>query len=735
MSYRLKSAIDAIVDGRHPTPFDTLGIHPVGADDQPGRVVRAFLPWALRLEVLRGEATHPMTRIHPAGFFEATFEGETEFFAYRLLAEDHRGGRHALDDPYRFLPVHSETDLERVARGDESRVHRYLGAHPLEVAGTPGTCFAVWAPHAGNVTLKGSFNGWDGRCHPMRPRGSTGVWELFVPGIGAGATYKYEIRGRDGWPLFDKADPCGFAMELRPATGSVVWGLGAHAWGDGEWMERRSRLSFLDAPMCVYEVHLGSWRRKSDPGYPHGRWLSYRELAEELLPYVKGLGFTHVELLPVTEHPLDQSWGYQTVGNFAPTSRFGTPDDFRYFVDQAHQMGIGVILDWVPAHFPSDVHGLVYFDGSHLYEHEDPRKGRHPDWGTVIYNYGRPAVSAFFISSALFWLEEFHVDGLRVDAVSSMLYLDYSRGDGQWVPNEFGGRENVEAIRFLQRMNEVVHRECPGALVFAEESTAWPRVSHPTFAGGLGFDLKWNMGWMNDTLEVMHKDPLYRRWHYDRLTFSILYAFSENFLLPLSHDEVVHGKGSLLSKMPGQENERFANLRLLLSYFYGHPGKKLLFMGGEFGQWSEWNHDVQLEWPLLEKGWHAGVHRLVRDLNRLHRKEPALHEVDFRPEGFEWIDCHDAEHTTLSFIRWAREWRDFVVIVANFTPVTREGFRLGIPFPGTYRVLLNSDAPDYGGTGVLVPRELEAVSGDHAGRGQYLEFTLPPLSALYFRRG
>ncbi len=730
------SVLEAIVEGRCPVPFDTLGIHPLETGEDRGRVIRVFVPWASLVRIEARGNLHPTVRVHREGFFEARFPGWTRFHKYRLEVTDYQGQSYVLEDPYRFSPVHDEAELLRLVEGKEWRAHRLLGAHVTEHEGIAGTRFAVWAPHAGNVNLKGSFNGWDARCHPMRPRGSSGIWELFLPGVGEGATYKYEIRDPEGRPLFDKADPCGFAMELRPDTASVVWDMHRYGWRDQDWMRNRVRRHAHGEPVAIYEVHLGSWRRKpdADPGGGWEGWLTYRELADELLPYVRDMGFTHVELLPVTEHPLDQSWGYQTVGYFAPTSRFGSPDDFRHFVDRAHQMGLGVILDWVPAHFPSDVHGLVYFDGTHLYEHEDPRKGRHPDWGTVIYNYGRPAVTAFLISSALFWLEEYHVDGLRVDAVASMLYLDYSRGEGEWVPNEFGGRENLEAIHFLRRLNEVVHAECPGTLTFAEESTAWPRVSHPVYAGGLGFDFKWNMGWMNDTLEVMHKDALYRRWHYDRLTFSQLYAYSENFLLPLSHDEVVHGKASLLSKMSGLDAEKFANLRLLLGYMFGHPGKKLLFMGGELAQRGEWDHSDQVEWHLLEHGPHSAAQHYVRQLNRVYRGEPALFEVDFSGEGFEWVDCHDAERTTLSFIRWARDWRDFVVVVANFTPLVREGFRLGVPHPGRYRLILNSDAPEFGGYGVLVPPEMESAAGRCHGREQYLEFTLPPLSMLYFKR-
>ncbi|MFQ5888447.1 MAG: 1,4-alpha-glucan branching protein GlgB [Gemmatimonadota bacterium] len=726
-------AVAAIVAGRHSTPFEVLGIHPLRTAEEPGRVVRVWLPGTHAVRLLDGERAIEMERVHPEGFFELTLPEERRFLAYGLEATDSEGRSRTLDDPYWFGPVLDEDRLDRLKRGGERRVHEFLGARPMTHEGAAGTLFSVWAPFAQSVCLLGSFNRWEARAHPMRPRGSTGVWELFIPAVGPGALYKYEIRTKHGDFRMEKADPCGFAMELRPATASVVWDLGRYEWSDAEWMRRRARRQAADAPLAIYEVHLGSWRRASLPTDDPG-WLGYREIAERLLPYVRELGYTHVELLPVTEYPLDASWGYQTVGYFAPTSRFGSPDDFRFFIDEAHRLGLGVILDWVPAHFPRDGHGLGFFDGTHLYEHEDPRKGVHPDWGTLIYNYGRPEVAAFLISSALFWIEEYHIDGLRVDAVASMLYLDYSRAEGEWLPNVHGGRENLEAIAFLRELNEAVHEEAPGVLTIAEESTAWPNVTGPTAAGGLGFDLKWNMGWMHDTLELFRADPLFRRAMHHRLTFSILYAFSERFLLPLSHDEVVHLKGSLLAKMSGDHERKLSHLRLLFGYMYGHPGKKLLFMGGEFGQAGEWNFEGELQWSLLDRPGHRGLHRLVRELNRLYVAEPSLHELDHAGEGFEWIEAHDADRSVLAFLRWAEGWRDFVLVVCNFTPVAWDRYRVGVPYAGTYEAILNTDDSRYGGSGEYPFLEAEAEEMPSQGRALSLECTLPPLSVLFLKR-
>jgi 1,4-alpha-glucan branching enzyme len=730
-----EAQIRALVEGWCRTPFEILGNHPAGREDEEGRVVRVFLPWASEVFVLvEGGPRVAAERVHPAGLFQAVIRHRRGAFPYRLSVTDGTGREHVREDPYRFPPLVDEGRVRLFLRGTERHVLDVLGARLLEVEGVAGALFSVWAPHAQAVGLIGTMNGWDPRTHPMRPRGSTGVWELFVPGVGVGAMYKYQVVTASGRRV-DKADPCGRAVELRPATASVVWDPHGYQWGDGDWMARRAGRNPAASPMSTYEVHLGSWKRTPAEEREHGDhgWVGYRQLADELLPYVKELGFTHVELLPVLEHPYDQSWGYQPLGFFAPTSRFGTPDDFRYFVDRAHQMGLGVILDWVPGHFPEDAHGLAHFDGTALYEHPDPRRGHHPDWGTRIFDFGKPAVRSFLISSALHWIEDYHLDGLRVDAVASMLYLDYSREEGEWLPNVHGGNENLDAVAFLRALNDSVHEVCPGTLMIAEESTAWPGVSHGTDVGGLGFDQKWNMGWMNDTLAFMETDPLFRSGRYDRLTFSLLYAFSERFVLPFSHDEVVHGKRSLLSRMPGPREAMFANLRVLYAYLWAHPGKKLLFMGGEFGQWTEWNVDVGLDWALLGFPLHQGLRDLVSRLNALYAEERALHALDFHGEGFEWLDCHDAERATISFVRWSPAWEDFVAVAVNFTPVRRDGFRLPVPFPGAYRVLLNTDAPAFGGEGHPFPDVLHSQPGELAGRDQFLELPFPGLTALYLK--
>ncbi|MEZ4417920.1 MAG: 1,4-alpha-glucan branching protein GlgB [Gemmatimonadota bacterium] len=729
-----RERIEALAAGRLADPSTLLGERAAEREGKIGRLVRVWLPWAHRVDLRVARGTMPMDRLDERGLFEAFVPGSPSPFAYRLLAHGDLG-EVTLDDPYRFSPHLSDDELARLRRPD-GRVHHILGARPTERDGVLGTRFAVWAPAAERVSVVGDFNGWDATIHGMVPRGTSGVWELFLPGIGAGAVYKYAIRSRfDAGDLL-KADPVGFSMELRPATASVVTAPSTHAWTDETWMAERSERHAPDAPLSIYEVHLGSWRRHADAKPTEGLpgWLSYRELADTLLPYVRDLGFTHVELLPVTEHPLDKSWGYQTIGYFAPTARHGSPDDFRHFVDRAHALGLGVILDWVPAHFPTDAHGLGRFDGTHLYEHADPRKGLHPDWRTFIFNYSRFEVSSFLISSALYWLEEFHIDGLRLDAVASMLYLDYSRGEGQWEPNPHGGRENLEAVEFLRQLNRTVHEAHADVIVVAEESTAWPRVTHAVEQEGLGFDLKWNMGWMNDTLEVFKADPLFRKGLHNRLTFSILYAFSERFLLPLSHDEVVHLKGSLLSKMPGGPLDQHATLRTLFGYMWAHPGKKLLFMGGELGEWREWNHEGELDWPLLNEPLHRRLQNWVAALNRTYQEEPALHEAESQPHGFEWLDVHDAERSTISFVRWSAEWQQFVVVVLNLTPVPWKAYRLAVPHPGRYEILLNSDAPEYGGAGTLIPDVFHTVPEPLHGRQQFVELTLPPLSALYLKR-
>ncbi len=619
-------------------------------------------------------------------------------------------------------------DMHLLNEGTHYRLYRKLGAHPITHRGVEGISFAVWAPNAQGVGVIGSFNGWDPRRHRMEPRGTSGVWELFVPELEAGHLYKFKIRTRHGGASIEKADPFGFAMELSPQTASIIWNLDRYRWEDEEWMAERESRQSPDAPISIYEVHLGSWRR-----HVGGEWFSYRELARTLIPYVKKMGYTHIQVLPILEHPFDGSWGYQVVGYYAPTSRFGTPDDFRYFVETAHQAGLGVILDWVPGHFPKDAHGLSFFDGTHLYEHEDPKKGHHPDWDTSIFNFGRPEVCSFLYSNALFWLDQYHIDGFRVDAVASMLYLDYSRKEGEWIPNEFGGRENLEAVAFLKKFNYVVHRHFPDAITIAEESTAWPKVSAPVRQGGLGFDYKWNMGWMHDTLEYAAKDPVYRRFHQNNLTFSLMYAFSENFVLPLSHDEVVHGKRALIRKMPGDTWRKFANLRALFGYMFGHPGKKLLFMGNEFGQQREWHHDRQLDWTLLEDDFHRRLQTYVRDLNRLYVSEPALHELDSSSRGFEWIDFSDAQNSIVSFIRRGQDSDDCLVVVANFTPEPHRGYRVGVPLPGDYRQLLNSDYRKYGGSGLGVFAAVTAQDEPWQDQQYSVAFTLPPLCVIFLK--
>ncbi|NOY64639.1 MAG: 1,4-alpha-glucan branching protein GlgB [Nitrospirae bacterium] len=622
----------------------------------------------------------------------------------------------------------TDYDLYLFNEGNNFRSYEKLGAHIIELNGIQGVHFALWAPNAESVSVIGSFNKWDPSAHPMTPIGSSGVWSIFIPDVKEGDLYKYHIRSRINGIVRVKSDPYGFFFEVRPKTATIIYNIDRYTWNDREWMETRRRTDPLTKPVSIYEVHLGSWMRKED-----GSYLSYRELAERLIPYVQEMGFTHIELLPVTEHPLDESWGYQCTGYFAPTSRYGTPEEFMYFIDQCHQAGIGVILDWVPAHFPRDDFALRFFDGTCLYEHEDPRKGEHQDWGTLIFNYGRNEVRSFLISSACFWLDKYHIDGLRVDAVASMLYLDYSRKDGEWVPNIYGGRENLEAIDFIKKFNEVVHLYWPGAVTVAEESTAWPGVSRPTYLGGLGFTMKWNMGWMHDILEYFTKDPIFRKYHHSNLTFGLLYAFSENFVLPLSHDEVVHGKRSLLDKMPGDLWQKFANLRALLGFMFGHPGKKLLFMGGEFGQWWEWDCNSSLQWHLLQEENHKKLQQYVKDLNRIYKTEPALYEVDFNHEGFEWIDFSDAQQSIVAFMRKARVDDNFLIFVCNFTPVPRENYLIGVPEKCFYREMLNSDSSIYGGSNMGNLGGVMALETPVHGRPYSIEITLPPLSVLIFK--
>ena len=624
----------------------------------------------------------------------------------------------------------SDFDLYLLAEGTHNRSYEKLGAHLGELSGRRGVEFAVWAPNAERVSIIGDFNGWDPKATPMDLHHDAGVWSRFVPDIGEGVRYKYRVESRYRGYKADKADPFGFGAEIRPQTASRVVDLGAYSWSDAEWMRDRAGKHSLEAPLSIYEVHLGSWRRVPEEG---NRWLTYRELAPLLADYVHDAGYTHVELLPVMEHPFDGSWGYETIGYFAPTSRFGSPADFMYLVDHLHQRGIGVILDWVPAHFPKDEAGLGYFDGTHLYEHDDPRQGEHPDWDTFVFNYGRREVQNFLISNALFWFDKYHADGLRVDAVASMLYLDYGRREGQWIPNRYGGRENIEAVHFMRSLNEHVYGAFPDVMMMAEESTAWPQVSRPTYLGGLGFGLKWNMGWMHDTLAYMSQDPIFRSYHHHRITFSLMYAFSENFVLPFSHDEVVYGKGSMIGKMPGDEWRKFANLRLLYGYMFGHPGKKLLFMGSEFGQWQEWSHERSLDWHLLGNPLHSGLLRWVRDLNTLYRGEAALHQLDCDPGGFEWIDCTDSQRSVVSFLRRAKDSSNMLLCVCNFTPQARPNYRVGVPVECHWKEILNSDAQLYGGSGQGNIGGLTAAPLPIHGRSYSLNMTLPPLGMLVFQ--
>ena len=633
-------------------------------------------------------------------------------------------------DPYQFGQILTDFDLHLFSEGTHYRAWEKFGSHRATVDGITGVHFAVWAPNAQRVSVVGDFNHWDGRAHPMRRLVPSGVWEIFIPDLPDGACYKYEVRTSAGH-LLEKADPYAQWFEVPPNSASIIWTGGRYEWGDSEWLsDRPSFAGWHERPMSVYEVHLGSWRRIPEQG---NRFLTYRELAETLVPYVREMGYTHIELMPVMEHPFSGSWGYQVIGFFAPTSRFGTPDDFRYFVDQCHRYGIGVILDWVPGHFPKDQHGLAQFDGTSLYEHADPRKGEHKDWGTLIFNYGRSEVRTFLMSNALYWLEEFHIDGLRVDAVASMLYLDYSRRSDEWIPNQYGGRENLEAVSFLQQLNAETHGRMPGTITVAEESTSWPAVSRPTYVGGLGFTYKWNMGWMHDMLEYVTEDPVHRRWHHGQITFSMLYAFTENFVLPFSHDEVVHGKRAMLDKMPGDLWQKHATLRALYGYMFGHPGKKLLFMGCEFGQWREWNVEASLDWHLLDDPLHQGLRRWVQDLNHTYQREPSLHQVDFEPAGFSWIDCNDNENSVISMIRRARDPHDFTVMLANFTPVPRPGYRIGVPEGGWYRELLNSDGAMYGGSDVGNGGGVMADDQPSHGFNHSVTITVPPLGFVLLK--
>jgi 1,4-alpha-glucan branching enzyme len=725
-------ALDAISAGTCDDPFAVLGPHPTTVNGGPALVVRAMQPGASAIELVAGGRVTPMRRIRPDGLFELVVPGtgNAAEFVYRLRIHEDDIPRETVD-PYRFGPVLSDFDLHLLAEGTHYRAWEKLGPHRQTIDGVDGIHFAVWAPNAQRVSVIGDFNQWDGRVHVMRRLVPSGMWELFVPDLPDGACYKYEVRTAAGH-LLHKSDPYARRFEVPPNTASIVWTEGEYVWGDEAWLrDRPAHGGWHDRPMSVYEVHLGSWRRLPDEGNRH---LTYREMAHTLVPYAREMGYTHLELMPVMEHPYTPSWGYQVIGFFAPTSRFGTPDDFRYMVDECHRHGLGVILDWVPGHFPQDEHGLARFDGTALYEHADPRRGFHQDWGTLIFNYGRNEVRTFLLSNALYWLEAFHVDGLRVDAVASMLYLDYSRKPGEWIPNQYGGRENLEAVSFLQQLNTMTHGRAPGTITVAEESTSWPAVSRPTHVGGLGFTYKWNMGWMHDMLEYIGQDPVHRRWHHGKVTFSMLYAFTENFVLPFSHDEVVHGKRAMLDKMPGDLWQKHASLRSLYGYMFGHPGKKLMFMGGEFGQWREWTPDESLDWHLLDDRLHQGLHRWVRDLNHTYQRERSLHEVDFDGAGFRWIDCNDNENSILSYIRLARDRADFTVMLTNFTPVPRSGYRIGVPETGWYRELLNSDAESYGGSNLGNGGGVHTEAVASHGFDQSLCLTVPPLGFVLLKK-
>jgi len=711
-----------IIEARHHDPFEYLGLHSI---DEHTVVVRAFCPNSQDVRIV--DTAIVLERQFNSDLFE--WQGSKDQINehhYRIQWTDSEGHTHQRHDPYTFLPQLSDVDLYLFNEGRHHQCANFLGAHPRSIDTIHGVVFALWAPEAERVSVVGNFNQWDGRNHPMRARGNSGVWELFIPNLGDGEFYKFEIRNRHNGSLHVKTDPYARRHEMRPRTASVIINDSEYSWQDNLWLDQRAESRWLHEPMSIYEVHLGSWRRDEN-----GNFKNYRTLAHELVDYCKDLNFTHLELLPITEHPFDDSWGYQTTGYFAPTARFGTPDDFRYFVDHCHTNGIGVILDWVPGHFPKDSHGLAQFDGSPLYEHADPRLGEHQDWGTLIFNYGRSEVRNFLLSSALFWLNEYHLDGLRVDAVASMLYLDYSRDEGQWLPNIHGGNENLDAIDFLRSLNSLTHEHHPGTVVLAEESTSWPMVSRPVWQGGLGFSMKWNMGWMNDTLEYMKLDPIYRSHHHGSLTFSQLYAFTENFVLPFSHDEVVHGKQSLLYRMPGDEWQRFANLRLLYTYMFTHPGKKLLFMGCEFGQGNEWNHHQALDWYVLEYPNHQGIQAIVRSLNGLYKSSSALHHYDFDPKGFEWLDCNDASQSVLSYIR--RSDTETLLVILNFTSVVRHNYRVGVPTTGQYEEVFNSDSRYFGGSDTGNHGDKQSAPVAWMGREHSIEVNIPPLAGIVLR--
>lgn len=722
-----------VIEAEHRDPYHILGIHRLEdcKDDDTAFAIRTYMPNAREIYVLAidDNRRYPMEKVHESGFFEAIISDRYDFFKYKFEVLDSTDNSFCIYDSYCFSPVITDFDMHLYNEGNHHKIYEKLGAHIMSIDGVEGTLFAVWAPCARRVSVIGSFNQWDGRRHQMRCLGNSGIWEIFIPAVTQGDIYKYEIKTISG-ELYRKSDPYAFYSELRPNTASIVYNVENYSWNDTDWLRERDGSNSLEKPMSIYEVHLGSWVRFNEE---ENGFLTYTELADKLVDYAYDMGYTHVELLPVAEHPFDGSWGYQVTGYYSVTSRFGKPEEFMYFVDRCHRKGIGVIIDWVPAHFPKDAHGLARFDGTALYEHKDPRQGEHPDWGTHIFNYGRNEVRNFLISNAVFWFEKYHIDGLRVDAVASMLYLNYGKKAGEWIPNKCGGTENLEAVEFLRQLNSTVFKYFPGVMMIAEESTSWPLVSKPPYAGGLGFSYKWNMGWMNDYLKYESMDPVYRKYHHNNLTFSIMYAFSENFILVLSHDEVVHGKCSMLSKMPGDYWQKFAGLRAAYGYMYGHPGKKLLFMGSEFGQFIEWDYKKGLDWHLLDYDMHRKLQQYVKDLNKLYKNEKALYEEDFSNEGFEWIDCNDLDHSVVSFIRKGRCERDILIFVCNFTPVVYEDYRIGVPFDAVYNEVLNSDSEVYGGSNVGNLGAVKSEQNSIHGRPYSLRLRVPPFGVLILK--
>lgn len=729
--------IEAIIGGYHGAPRNVLGPHLVQIKGKSLLAIRTFRPLDAEVYIvdIATDKKYSMQRIHQVGFFEVQIPEQDATFAYRLQVIDNAGNSYDIEDPYRFPPLLTDYDIHLHGQGTYYKSYEKLGARVRTIKNddatqaVDGVNFAVWAPNATRVSIIGSFNGWDNRTHSLHRHADSGLWEIFIPHLPIGTEYKLSIKSQRLAYEVDKTDPFGLYAEMRPATASRVWDISTYEWSDQEWMAQRGQKQALDQPINIYELHLGSWKRvPEDNGF-----LSYRDLAQQVVEYCTYMEYTHIELMPINEYPFDGSWGYQVIGYFAPTSRYGTPDDFMYFIDKCHEHNIGVILDWVPAHFPKDAHGLAFFDGTHLFEHKDARQGEHREWGTKIFNYDRNEVRNFLISSALFWIEKYHIDGLRVDAVASMLYLDYARESGDWLPNQYGGRENIGAIKFIREFNEQTHAAAPSVLTIAEESTSWPMVTKPTYSGGLGFDLKWNMGWMHDMLDYMSVDPLYRRYHHNQISFSMMYAFSENFVLPFSHDEVVHLKRSMLDKMPGDLWQKFANLRALYAYMFSHPGKKLNFMGGEFGQWREWNEETSLDWHLLDEATHQQLQTFVRDLNHLYRNEPALYEVDNSWEGFNWIDINDADNSVISLQRTAANPDDFLIIVCNFTPVPHIGYRVGVPRLGRYREALNSDWPQYGGSAIETGSEIHAEAYAWQSCSNSVLVNLPPLGVTILK--